>query len=528
MANYANLISAVQTVIKANGNEEITGPILQQTLVSIISALGSGYQFIGIATPSTTPGTPDQKVFYLGASGTYPNFGPAVIPDGNLAIFYYDSSWHYGTVAFPIGDGAITESKIDPALLAKLLSGFVFAGVAVPSTNPGTPTRDCFYIASTVGRYTNFGNANVSASEIAVLMYSVENNTWTKQTLSLLDFIAFLGVQVVDKYDGDFGISDENNREIVAFEDGHIRTKNFNSKDIKISVGDNEEYDFCISDEGGTSIVAFRNGHIRTKNFDSEQIAAENFLFKKFQNKKIAIIGDSISTYSGWLPSDVTGYDGATYATYYPQGNVNNVSKTWWYKVAEILGIPIGNVNNCAWSGSRVTGNGASTTTASAACSDRRISDLAVRGYNPDIVLVFISCNDWAHDVGIGSWSVNSAIPANGTISTMREAYALMLNKIHLSYPNARVFCCTILDDYKRDAAAGWPSNNGNGVSTYTWNQSIIEIAHALGCDTIDMNQCGINYANIASFAVDEGLHPNAAGMELMARKVASELIAKY
>lgn len=95
MSNYATLIASIQSVITQNGNNEITGTILQQTLLSMINSLGSGYQFVGIATPETNPGTPDQRVFYLASSGTYPNFGSAIIPAGNLAVLYYDTSWHY-------------------------------------------------------------------------------------------------------------------------------------------------------------------------------------------------------------------------------------------------------------------------------------------------------------------------------------------------------------------------------------------------------------------------------------------------
>lgn len=93
MANYENLKSAIKSVIKANGNQEITGDIMQNALLSMINSLGGGYQFMGVATPDTNPDIRDQKVFYLASqNGVYPYFGSLRIKD-ELAIFSYNSSW---------------------------------------------------------------------------------------------------------------------------------------------------------------------------------------------------------------------------------------------------------------------------------------------------------------------------------------------------------------------------------------------------------------------------------------------------
>ena len=292
-----------------------------------------------------------------------------------------------------------------------------------------------------------------------------------------------------------------------------------------VNISSRPNFDFSISDEKGNVLAVLKDGGIKTKYFDSDKI--ENI--KKFKNKSIGIIGDSISTYSGWLPSDIQGYDGASYAKYYPKGNVNNVELTWWYQLAQMLGIESNRISNCAWSGSKVTGNSLATDTAFAGCSDRRVEDLEARGFVPDIIICFISCNDWAHDISIGTWQAEDGIPTEGTISTMREAYAVLLNKLHVNYPLSRIFVCTNLDDYKRDGDSNWPSNNGNGVSTYEWNKNIVELADIFGCDIIDMHKCGINYQNIATyFSVDTGLHPNKEGMELMAKKAFCEIISKY
>ena len=96
MANYATLKAAIQQVVKTNGNNEITGALLQQSLLAMINSLGANYQFAGVANPTTNPGTPDQNVFYVAfLPGEYSNFGSAVtLKGGDVAVFAYNgTSW---------------------------------------------------------------------------------------------------------------------------------------------------------------------------------------------------------------------------------------------------------------------------------------------------------------------------------------------------------------------------------------------------------------------------------------------------
>lgn len=75
MANYTDLKASVAAVIKTNGNQEITGQILQNVLNSVISNLGTNATYAGIATPTTIPGNPDGNLFYIAATpGIYVNF----------------------------------------------------------------------------------------------------------------------------------------------------------------------------------------------------------------------------------------------------------------------------------------------------------------------------------------------------------------------------------------------------------------------------------------------------------------------
>ena len=95
MSNYTSLKASINANIKQNGNQEITGQILNSVLNSMVDTLGAGYQFAGVATPASNPGTPDAKVFYIAnGKGTYTNFGGLGVTEDEVVILYLDSAWH--------------------------------------------------------------------------------------------------------------------------------------------------------------------------------------------------------------------------------------------------------------------------------------------------------------------------------------------------------------------------------------------------------------------------------------------------
>lgn len=122
MANYSILKQAIQDAVKTNGNNEITGALLQQSLLAIIDSLGTGYQCMGVAIPGTNPGTPDQKVFYIASeSGSYSNFGGLSVSDGEVAILKYDGSWTKEVMAY-------NEDYIKKELCNELIPYTIVAG----------------------------------------------------------------------------------------------------------------------------------------------------------------------------------------------------------------------------------------------------------------------------------------------------------------------------------------------------------------------------------------------------------------
>lgn len=178
MSNYADLKAAIQNVVKTNGNNEITGALLQQSLVAMINSLGADYQFAGFANPETTPGTPDQRVFYIGGAGTYPNFNSAVIPDGHIGALKYNGSWSVETV--PVGrnyDNIIEqlESQIFDIKAGLVLDDYkklnkkAIVGIGVTSTGIATKTtRTLFYYPITTGQTISVRFSLLTTSGISI------------------------------------------------------------------------------------------------------------------------------------------------------------------------------------------------------------------------------------------------------------------------------------------------------------------------------------------------------------------------
>lgn len=109
MGNYEQLKEAIKAVIKTNGKQEITGQVMQDTLLAITSSFGQGALFAGIATPETNPLTPDQNVFYLAAqSGVYPNFNGLIVVNGEIVVFSLSNGQWTKQILSLGGGGSVT------------------------------------------------------------------------------------------------------------------------------------------------------------------------------------------------------------------------------------------------------------------------------------------------------------------------------------------------------------------------------------------------------------------------------------
>lgn len=224
-----------------------------------------------------------------------------------------------------------------------------------------------------------------------------------------------------------------------------------------------------------------------------------------YKGESISILGDSISTFVGYIPSEN--------ANYYTGSNcgVSSVNDTWWMKLINAFGMTL-NINN-SWSGSRVTTTNGE---APAGCMTR-CQNL---GTNPNVIIVYMGINDFNNEVALGSYDGNGDFPTATT--TFREAYAIMLNKIMTAYPTSEVWCAT-LPQCEKNGSIGVPEKNGNGVLLDDFNKAIRNLAQVFGAKILEHAQCGLTYQNMSTYMGDwvssssNGLHPNANGHSLIA-----------
>lgn len=169
MGNYEQLKAAVASVIKTNGNQEITGAVLQNTLTNLISQVGANATFAGIATPDTAPGTPDQNVFYIaGQSGTYANFGGYKVTKNAVAFSNVSGNWvvtELGILSSEFGNSAVYDMAYSGYLSVDLGHLYNHAG------GTGSYISSTKWDAITLRIYKPTGKLEVQGAKVSFFVF---------------------------------------------------------------------------------------------------------------------------------------------------------------------------------------------------------------------------------------------------------------------------------------------------------------------------------------------------------------------
>ena len=254
---------------------------------------------------------------------------------------------------------------------------------------------------------------------------------------------------------------------------------------------------------------------------------------KTFDDVTISILGDSISTFENYSNGDAAKTTNTTIKDY-PAHYVNNryglpVDGTWWKQAADEIGAKI-LVNN-SYSGSKIFYPGSSSSSLGYLNRATALHDNTGEnaGQKPDIIAVYLGTNDFTHCMdSIGRASdidyetlirKTGASYSYATAETTVEAYAIMIHKMKQAYPDAEIYCFTILPRFDLT------STEKNTLKSF--NNSIKTIAKHFKCYVADLyTYSGINFKkeNIEKYIGDVYLHPNEYGMDAIANCFLSSL----
>ena len=221
----------------------------------------------------------------------------------------------------------------------------------------------------------------------------------------------------------------------------------------------------------------------------------------KLTGKTFSIMGDSVSTFTGYIPNG--------YATYYPH-NGNNVTHwydTYWGMLIQKAGMTL--LVNDSYSGSRVSYSGSNGETYMAGSA--RVDALGSTA--PDYMFILAGGNDANYTVDIGTFTtdmINLASVTDADAATFANAYKIMITRIKNKFPNTKLI---ILWYHNMSACP----NSGHGGVNYGTQDAYAQIAEKAatlyGAQFIDLRKCGIDMFNNTTF--DTANHPVKAGMEM-------------
>ena len=258
----------------------------------------------------------------------------------------------------------------------------------------------------------------------------------------------------------------------------------------------------------------------------------EDQLKNVLSGKNFSILGDSISTYTGYS-NDATNTNNTigNNKIFYTgsKGDITNVNYTWWKQLVDETNMNL-LVNNSS-SGSKVVGVGnvsGNTNDQGIGIRPQNLHDNTGdnAGTNPDIIAVYMGINDLNANYTAGSYEsidFNTLITNDGgtysyaSPSNFAEGYAIMLHKIKIAYPNADVF---VMNMPLRAASA-------SQILT-AYNDIIQKLATHFNMNLVSLYDSQISGTVYSSYAIGDNLHPNQAGMDIMTETFINALKNKY
>ena len=252
---------------------------------------------------------------------------------------------------------------------------------------------------------------------------------------------------------------------------------------------------------------------------------------KSGKTLRISVIGDSISTFAGWVPNG--------YGCHYPKTDegydVNSVEQTWWHRFIYHY-MPSARLDmNLSYSGTTVVKNSTDDSDKYYYGKDFCARYLECGGMGrPDVVLLHGGTNDcWQtprNEYLLGTQSMLSANRPSDEVmaavyqaadacttldqaksldnSTFVSAYVKLIRMMQLQYPSVKIVC--VIGDHV------------GTVDHHAIQESIIHIAEHYNshCRVVDFPSLVGWQTTGAPLSKAGGSHPDAAGMDYMASEI--------
>lgn len=216
--------------------------------------------------------------------------------------------------------------------------------------------------------------------------------------------------------------------------------------------------------------------------------------------QRLGIIGDSISTFQGIIPSN--------HRAYYTDPPASGCDVTTWQKT--YWGLLINDYWKCeldvntSWSGSSVAdGKEGSVRTPFV---DHSRLDLFK---NPDTVILFGGTNDAiaSNGIGLGEFNYDTPLAQMNTTKRFRDAYIYVIRYLQEKFPDVRIICIIGTD------------------ITGDYGTSVETIAKHFNLPIVDFR----GEKNVAGkVTIYSGSHPDAAGHAYKARKIYEETLSLF
>ena len=227
-----------------------------------------------------------------------------------------------------------------------------------------------------------------------------------------------------------------------------------------------------------------------------------------YEGKIVSIMGDSISTFEGYIPKG----DGTNlnHMTTYPSDALRlTVEDTWWMQVINQLGAKLG--INESWAGTRVANFDSKNVSivGKDVCmaSVTRIKNLGSNG-TPDVIFFYGGTNDVGKRSELGSFDPENA-PTEVDLEAViwpdfAQAYTAAIMRLQHFYPDAEIY-----------ALLPNATEYHNLASFAPYIEVMKAVCAHYDVPTVDLRESGIELVHLP-----DGTHPDATGMDLITEQV--------